>query len=114
MALRLTRLRSLAKATVVGERGNVLSYAQPAPKLIVERVRRKKAKSFQKGDNKTGNILIDNAGKIGLGVFCSAVFYFYRGWKSGKAEEETADRIMDQSTVSPSEINEFETILRLL
>jgi hypothetical protein len=107
MALRLTRLRSLAKATVVGERGNVLSYAQPAPKLIVERVRRKKAKSFQKGDNKTGNILIDNAGKIGLGVFCSAVFYFYRGWKSGKAEEETADRIMDQSTVSPSEINEL-------
>jgi len=104
---RFTRLRRLAQATVVGERGNILSYAPPPAKTFLEKVHRKKVKPFQKGDNKTGNFLIDNAGKFGLTGFLSLCFYFYRGWKSGHAEDAVANAIRDQETVGTSEINEL-------
>ena len=52
-------------------------------RTIIEKVRRKKVVPPKPGDNKTGNILIDNAGKIGMFGFLSGCFYFYRGWKGG-------------------------------
>ena len=76
-------------------------------RTIIEKVRRKKVVPPKPGDNKTGNILIDNAGKIGMFGFLSGCFYFYRGWKGGHNEDAVAEKIVKTLTIGTGEINEL-------
>ena len=100
-------LRTLAQATVVGTRGNIVTFKPPAPHTFIEQVRRKKVRPFKKTTEKSGNILIDNAGKIGLSAFAGVVFYFYRGWKGGHEEDAAAEKVAATVTVGSGEINEL-------
>ena len=100
-------LRTAFRVSKVYQESNILTFKPAQVRTVVEQVRRKKVKPPKPGDNKTGNLLIDNAGTIGLAAFGSLVFYFYRGWKGGHNEDAAAEIVLNTLTISTGEINEL-------
>ena len=56
---------------------------------------------------KTGNLLVDHAGKLGLAALLCGVGYFARNWKGGKAEEDAREEIGKQQSISVGEVREL-------
>ncbi len=92
--------------------GNALrAAARAAPRRVfTERVRKKVVRedsAAARGAHKTGNLLIDHAGKIGLAALLGVVGYFVRNWKGGRAEEDARDEIGAHLSISAGEVREL-------
>jgi hypothetical protein len=85
--------------------------ARSAPRRVfTERVRRKVVHEDSRGGrgaHKTGNVLIDHAGKLGLCALLGVVGYFVRNWKGGRAEEDARDELGAQLSISAGEVREL-------